>query len=75
MGLFSSLFRVQSSMAGKEYKQEYKVLGPWSGSREIYTTVGLVFQSMAWYHPHQDGSSLLGETLPEGLERELISEH
>lgn len=51
-------------MAGEEYKQEYKVL---SGRREINTTVELVFQSMAWYHPHQDGSSLLVETT--GLER------
>lgn len=54
-------------MAGEEYKPEYKVLGPWSGRREINTTVELVFQSMAWYHPHQDGSSLLVETT--GLER------
>lgn len=69
MGLFWLTVRVQSSMAGEEYKQEYKVLGPWSGSREINTTVDLVFQSMGWYHPHQDGSSLLGETLPTRLER------
>lgn len=56
-------------MAGEEYKQEYKVLGPWSGSGEISTTVELVFQSIAWYHPHQDGSSLPVETLTTGLER------